>query len=173
MVELSLKTRAHVAAMHRTADVPIVERLLADDCAESVPLLGVERTPTTLERMRFAVLRIADGDLDRLRQALGVAHQDWRDVLVAAGFSADAEAHLQWVPRRIAEAERVEWMAGKAPDGVDFHLNDAVEVVRGLSAGAKGCVISLLGLEPEPRYLVELSSGSDIEVYQRQLRAAG
>lgn len=80
---------------------------------------------------------------------------------------------MRWVPRRLDDTERSEWMAGKSPDGVDFQLNDAVNVVLGPTAGAKGCVVSLLGMEPEPRYIVELSSGSDIEICQRQLRAAG
>jgi hypothetical protein len=39
------------------------------------------------ERVQAAAVLLADGDLRRLRQALELAAQDWRDLLVAAGLA--------------------------------------------------------------------------------------
>ena len=63
-------------------------------------------------------------------------------------------------------------MAGEILPGVMFSLNQPVDVETGLGSQKGGSVISLLSLEPEPKYLVELGSGTDIEVFQRLLRAA-
>ena len=39
-------------------------------------------------RVRIACLKMADGDLERLRRALAVANTDYRDVLAAAEYPA-------------------------------------------------------------------------------------
>ena len=48
-----------------------------------------------LERVRFAVLKISNGDIGELREAVRHAQIDWRDVLVAAGFG-ERLAHREW-----------------------------------------------------------------------------
>ncbi len=64
-----------------------------------------------------------------------------------------------------------QWLEGSPVAGVTFQLNDAVEIVSGSRAGAIGSVILLLGLEPEPAYLVELATGAgDARVRQSALR---
>ena len=65
------------------------------------------------------------------------------------------------------------WLAGERIPGVEFQLNDSVEVIRGEHAGAGGAVVTLLGDSPEPRYVVELgSTGEDVGVYESALRPA-
>jgi hypothetical protein len=39
------------------------------------------------ERVLAAVVFIAEGDIDRLRRAIGESQRDWRDVLVAGGLA--------------------------------------------------------------------------------------
>lgn len=63
------------------------------------------------------------------------------------------------------------WMAGHDLEGVQFRLNDAVEVVNGAEVGARGSVISLETLTDDPTYLVELSDGTDRTFPQSALRA--
>jgi hypothetical protein len=46
-------------------------------------------TPDGGERFCAAILAVATGDIDRLRQSVQLAQQDWRDVLVAGGFEND------------------------------------------------------------------------------------
>jgi hypothetical protein len=104
MIELSPRTRAHVATVFRPPDVATAERLLADECAENLPLGSHAPTPSSLERIRFAAIRVSDGRLDRLREAVRLAQIDWRDLLVAADFGLDADAHERWQPRRFDSA---------------------------------------------------------------------
>ena len=64
------------------------------------------------------------------------------------------------------------WMAGERLEGVAFAQRDVVVVVAGPHAGARGVVILLLSLPPDPLYLVELEGeGQDIRVRQSALRA--
>lgn len=55
--------------------------------------------PTALERICFAVLKLSNGNLNELKEWIDVARQDFRDVLMAAGFARDIEAHRSWFPR--------------------------------------------------------------------------
>lgn len=66
------------------------------------------------------------------------------------------------------------WMAGEEIPGVNFGLNDRVEILEGPGAGEGGAIIFLVALRPEPHYLVALGSGSgDVRVRQSALRRAG
>lgn len=69
-------------------------RLLETECGESVPgwrLAG-------LDRLRIAALKFSGGELDGLRGAIALAHTDVRDLLMAAGFGEDVDAHAEWWP---------------------------------------------------------------------------
>ncbi|HSQ19554.1 MAG TPA: hypothetical protein VLR92_04185 [Blastocatellia bacterium] len=50
-----------------------------------------------LERFQFAALKISGGNLTRLYEAVQLTQQDWRDLLVGAGFADDIQAHLKWL----------------------------------------------------------------------------
>jgi ribosomal protein L24 len=62
------------------------------------------------------------------------------------------------------------WLAGESVADVRFRLNDAVRVMSGRHAGMVGAVISLLAVEPVPRYIIETSSGQDTEVFDYELQ---
>jgi hypothetical protein len=65
------------------------------------------------------------------------------------------------------------WLAGGAVPGVDFAHNDSVEILTGPHAEERGAIILLLGVEPQPVYLVELGSGRGaVRVRQSGLRAS-
>ena len=64
------------------------------------------------------------------------------------------------------------WFNSEPVPGAAFQLNDEVLITSGTLKGEKGAAISLLALEPEPVYLVELSSGAGAEVAQSDLRRA-
>ncbi len=51
-----------------------------------------------MERIRFAVLKLSEGNMDKLIQAIELAQAGWRDVLMASGFGEDVEAHNRWSP---------------------------------------------------------------------------
>ena len=53
----------------------------------SVPTDG--RSPESDERICAAILIVGHGDLHRLRKAVTLARQDWRDVLVPADLASE------------------------------------------------------------------------------------
>ena len=64
------------------------------------------------------------------------------------------------------------WLAGESVEGVRFALNEAVEVIEGRFRGARGTVVLLMAVAPEPFYLVHLSPGAgDTRIRQTHLRA--
>ena len=64
------------------------------------------------------------------------------------------------------------WLAGEPVDGVSLALHQAVEIVGGPADGQRGTVALLMGLTPEPSYLVTLEAGGDVRVRQSFLRPA-
>jgi hypothetical protein len=73
--------------------------LLERECSNNLPLLE-SAGPAELERFHFAALKVSRGNIERLRSAIELANQDWRDLLLAAGFANSSEAHLWWQPRK-------------------------------------------------------------------------
>lgn len=94
-VDLTSRTKEVIAHLFNPATVPFVEQLLADECGDNLPLYK-PTTPEGLERIQFAVLKISNGDQDKLLEAILLAKRDWRDVLVWAGFANDLDTHNQW-----------------------------------------------------------------------------
>jgi hypothetical protein len=73
----------------------VVDRFAASDADRVVSALesahlpfleGAERERGRT-RVHLAILKLADGDMSRLHEALSSAEADWRDVLVAAGLA--------------------------------------------------------------------------------------
>ena len=56
---------------------------LVNECGRNLPLKA-EATSRSLDQIRLAVLKLANGDLDELRRQVQTAKSDWRDVIVAA-----------------------------------------------------------------------------------------
>jgi hypothetical protein len=86
-----------ITRMFSLPDRELVSTLLIEGCGDTLPL-STPADPASLERIRFAVLKVSGGDLNRLQQAIDLAQTDWRDVLVAAGFGGDLTAHTSWWP---------------------------------------------------------------------------
>jgi len=156
MIELSEPTKTHVAALFQESDATQAQRLLAQECGETLPLMS-DATPQSLERVRFAVIRLSGGRLDRLRDALCLARRDWRDLLMAARFAEDVQAHLKWKPQRFDARVAQDWLSGTAVAGVKYAPNELVSVSEGLHRegnglrNTRGMVVALAGVEPVPR----------------------
>ena len=95
--DLSDGTRERLAALFDESRREEVAELLRDECAGG-PLGLDDDTPEGLERIRYAVMKLSAGDFQTLRDEVLAAQLDWRDVLVAAGFGDDPEAHRAWTP---------------------------------------------------------------------------
>jgi len=94
MVELSATTGSVLERLFSPEYRREAARLLEEECGDNLPFC--ENSAKALERVRFAVLKISEGDLNRLREAIKVAQQDWRDTLMGAGFGYSVTAHEQW-----------------------------------------------------------------------------
>ena len=94
MIPLSPGTRERVEILFEREDVTTVTRMLE----EEVTQYPRDATPQGLERLRFAVLRGSEGDLDRFLDLVRLAQVDWRDALVGGGFGDDPTAHTNWWP---------------------------------------------------------------------------
>ena len=53
--------------------------------------------------------------------------------------------------------------------GVEYQHNDYVRVIDGPHRGKTGSLVWLFNIEAEPKFLVELEEGGDIELRQSQL----
>jgi hypothetical protein len=97
MISLSPETKDRIRKIFVESDWLEIEEYLLNECGDTLPL--VETSYVVLaERIRFAVLKCSGGDYAELKRWVGMAKQDWRDVLVAAGFGNSINAHLEWQP---------------------------------------------------------------------------
>lgn len=63
------------------------------------------------------------------------------------------------------------WLAGEPIDGVALAMHDRVAIAMGPHANGRGIILLLLGLKPQPTYLIRLASGGEeIRVRQSALR---
>jgi hypothetical protein len=96
-VPLSPETKRRLELLFAPEDCREATELLVTDCGTNLPFLE-KSDMFQLERFRFAALRLSDGKLDKLWQAVELAQQDWRDLLMAAGFGEDVTEHERWLP---------------------------------------------------------------------------
>ena len=59
-----------------------------------------DASEAALERLQFAALKLSEGNLDKLDRAVALANRDWRDLLMAAGFGEDVDAHKSGTPEQ-------------------------------------------------------------------------
>jgi hypothetical protein len=86
-----------IALLFAPDEVALVRALLEEECGNNLPLLE-QADSVTMDRYRFAVLKLSGGDLGKLDRALRLAKIDWRDLLMGAGFGYSVTAHLEWQP---------------------------------------------------------------------------
>lgn len=92
---LTERTVRLVERLFDAADAARAQRLLLEECGTNLPFCDGQDA-VGLERVRFAVLMLSAGDLDKLREVVEHAKQDWRDVLVWAGFGYSLTEHDRW-----------------------------------------------------------------------------
>lgn len=63
------------------------------------------------------------------------------------------------------------WFSQEVIDGLRFKLNDPV-VYEANGTVNIGSVVALLAARPVPKYLVELSDGTDVQVYEKDIKPA-
>ncbi len=95
MSQLSAKTMILVNILFKSREAREASDILESDCGtESLDCDGW--SPVEMERIRFAVLKLSLESEADLGVAIKLANTDWRDLLMAAGFSEDLNAHDKW-----------------------------------------------------------------------------
>jgi len=170
MIPLSEATRERLTALFDSNDLATAEQLLVALTGEPS---ASPATPESLERLRFAAIRVSGGTVHGLREALDLATTDWRDLLAAARFAGDVRAHSQWKPLRCDLDAVLAWARGEAPSTVRFRKGARVTIAQGPLGQQRGTVMALTALEPTTRYQVVADSGEVAEVAQWWLGPAG
>jgi hypothetical protein len=96
---LSPATKQHVDAMYPPEARAEAVRLLEEECGHNIPPIVHDADEFAFERLRFAALKVSNGDVDLLRKAIQLAKEDFRELLGAAGFAWSATAHMRWQPK--------------------------------------------------------------------------
>lgn len=95
-VTVTVETQKRIQMLFQPPDWVQVVDLLERYCSKNLPLLHNFEAPQ-LERIHFAALKLSDGEIDKLAHAIQMAQNDWRNLLVAAGFDAIG-VHAKWIP---------------------------------------------------------------------------
>ena len=97
MISVSERILQLVESMFPEQSQERIRELLELECADNIA--GCENYDSEqMDRIRVSVLKLSEGDPDRLARAVELAQTDWRDLLMAAGFGEDADAHKRWSP---------------------------------------------------------------------------
>ena len=96
---VSLETERRIALLFPPDQRELVRVILSEECGNNLPFLN-DLDEVKLERFQFAALKLSAGDLDKFDQAIALAKRDWRDLLMAAGFGEDVNAHA-WLPKQM------------------------------------------------------------------------
>ncbi|GAC1370462.1 MAG: hypothetical protein NVS3B3_03150 [Aquirhabdus sp.] len=99
MIELSSETVSRIRALFNPTDHTMLEDYLRTECGDNLPLVD-ECFVELAERIRFAVIKLSEGNLESLIEWVEKSKIDWRDTLVAAGFASSLRSHLSWHPNQ-------------------------------------------------------------------------
>lgn len=100
-MELSPVTAQIVEQLFSGTEQQDVVDLLITECGNNLPFMQ-DYDPYQLDRVWFAVLKLSEGDIDKLLSAVQLAQEDSRDVFMAAGFGHSVTEHQEWAGRLLA-----------------------------------------------------------------------
>ena len=96
MVELSEGPWERLKKLFPSEQQREVATILEEECGNNLPFLD-NADKYQLERVRFAALKLSDGNIDKLLDAVILAQTDWRDLFMSAGFGESVTAHEEWL----------------------------------------------------------------------------
>src|SRR5690349_5624282 len=94
-IGLSPRTKQLVAAIFSPELVAEAAGWLEAECGSNLPFCA-DRDESSMERIRFAAIRLSEGSISKLLVAIELAQRDWRDLLMEAGFGRSVTAHESW-----------------------------------------------------------------------------
>jgi hypothetical protein len=95
MPKLSKATEERIRRLFAAEWRKEAARIMEEECGNNLPFCeGLDEVQ--MERIRFAVLKLSEGDLEKLKIWVKDAQRDWRNVLMDAGFGESLTAHERW-----------------------------------------------------------------------------
>src|ERR1044071_3171248 len=92
---LSPLTKQLIEIIFNPTEAREASQWLEQECGNNLPFCkGYDEHK--MERIRFAALKLSQGNLLKLLKAIDLARRDWRDLLMAADFGNRLEAHETW-----------------------------------------------------------------------------
>jgi hypothetical protein len=95
MLKLSKATEERLKKVFKPELQAEAARILVEECGNNLPFCE-SQDEKGMERVRFAVLKLSGGDLEKLKSWVKDAQKDWRDVLMDAGFGESLSSHERW-----------------------------------------------------------------------------
>ncbi len=92
---LSPRTMELLELFFRPGNVAEAAHWLEDECGNNLPSCST-LDEYGMERVRFAAIKLSKGSIQTLLKAIDEARVDWRDLLMAADFGYDVDAHEAW-----------------------------------------------------------------------------
>jgi hypothetical protein len=83
-VNVSDLVRGEVAARFSHEDASVVQQKLT---TTGLPFLDQPNRDRERDRVHLAILKLADGNLERFEKYLTLSARDWRDLLMTAGMA--------------------------------------------------------------------------------------
>lgn len=93
--KLSPHTMQLVEKFFSPKQVAEATQWLEEECGNNIPSCD-HHDEYQMERIRFAVLKLSQGNINKLLKAIDEARMDWRDLFMAADFGYDVNAHEKW-----------------------------------------------------------------------------
>ena len=100
--KLSPRTKQLIETIFDDQDVGEASQWIEEDCGDNLPFCS-GHDEIQMERIRFAALKLSRGNLHKLLRAIEEARMDWRDLLMAADFGTDVQAHDHWARSILGE----------------------------------------------------------------------
>ena len=100
---LSPRTQLLVEKLFSYAEQADITKWLVEECGQNLPFQK-DKDEYSLERIRFAALKLSNGDALKLLEAIEIAKRDWRDLLVWSGCGNSLSAHEEWAKQILGES---------------------------------------------------------------------
>ena len=100
--KLSPRTTRLIETLFQAEDADEASQWIEEDCGNNLPFCN-SHDEIQMERIRFAAIKLSKGNLHKLLRAIDEARMDWRDLLMAADFGIDVQAHDHWASSILGE----------------------------------------------------------------------
>lgn len=100
MLELSSRQELLLKKNFQADSYLEAKRALELNAGRTIPFCG-NSSSAQLDRIRFAIIKLSEGCNQQLNNAIELAHNDWRKLLICADFGANPLEHDNWFKKEL------------------------------------------------------------------------